>query len=302
MNLTLICFIVFLVFAAAVFLISGLDEIITLSLKRMWLKKTKSKALRVQKGTLLKKLSKLNRKRRTLIVAAQMPISTYYLLTVFGAISGTVIGKVFFQEALFGILVAILGALSPILYLNIKQTAAKSTRIEKLQSSMMILSSSYLVTEDFVRSVQDNIALLEHPVPFKNFLSYVSCIDGNVKTALRRLENQVDNYYFSQWIDVLVMAQDDRSLKYVTMSVMDEMNDMQQIQLEADTAIFAVWREYLTVLVLIFSSPLIFRVLMGSAYEILVTSVIGKGLLLLLLVCVVYSVIKAVRLNKPLLM
>ena len=116
------------------------------------------------------------------------------------------------------------------------------------------------------------------------------------------MENQVDNIYFSQWIDVLIMAQDDRNLKYVTMSVMDAMNDVQQAQLEADTAMFSVWREYLTVLTLIFSAPLIFRILMAPAYQILVSTVVGKGLLVLLLVAVVYSLIKAAHLNKPLLM
>jgi len=244
----------------------------------------------------------LNRRREVLVLEVQMPKLTYYLLTALGAVSGAVVGKVFFHEKLFAVIVSILGALAPILYLDIRHTATKSSRIEKLQSSMLILSSSYIVTEDFLRSVQDNIELLEYPAPFRDFLTYVNCIDSNVKTALRRMENQVDNVYFSQWVDVLIMAQDDRNLKYVTMSVVDAVNDVQQAQLEADTAIFAVWREYFTVLMLIFSAPLIFRILMAPAYKILVSSFIGKGLLLLLLVAVVYSIIKAVRLNKPLLM
>ena len=153
-----------------------------------------------------------------------------------------------------------------------------------------------------MKSVQDNIELLEYPEPFKDFIAYVSYIDGSVKAALRRMENQVDNVYFSQWVDVIVMAQDDRSLKYVTMSVMDAMNDTAQAQLEADTAMFAIWREYFTILTLIFSTPLIFRILMAPAYQILVTSFIGKGLLFLLLATTIYSIVIALRLNKPLLM
>ena len=81
----------------------------------------------------------------------------------------------------------------------------------------MLLSNSYIVTEDFVQSVQDNIDLLEYPAPFRDFLTYVSLIDGNIKTGLRRMELQVDNPYFSQWIDALVMAQDDRSMSRVAL-------------------------------------------------------------------------------------
>ena len=65
---------------------------------------------------------------------------------------------------------------------------------------------------------------------------------------------------------------------------------------------YAIWREYFTVLALIFAAPLIFRVLMKDAYLILVTTLPGQALLVLLLAAVVYSLIKAVRLNRPLLM
>jgi hypothetical protein len=80
------------------------------------------------------------------------------------------------------------------------------------------------------------------------------------------------------------------------------MNDVHQAQHESDTAMYAIWREYFTVLILIFAAPLIFRVLMKPAYTVLVTTLPGQALLVLLLAAVVYSLIKAVRLNKPLLM
>lgn len=301
-NSLLICVAVFLLLATAILLICGVGKSISLGLKQRKAKQEKVAEMKVRKGTFLSMLSHLNGKRKLLIAQVQMPLQTYYLLTGLCIVTGAAVGKVFFQETLFAVITAVLGAFAPLLYLNIKQTMTKSARIEKLKSSMMILSSSYIVTEDFLKSVQDNINLLEYPTPFRDFLTYVSYIDSNIKTGLRRMENQVDNVYFSQWIDVLIMAQDDRNLKYVTMSVMDAMNDVQQAQLEADTAMFSVWREYLTVLALIFSAPLIFRILMAPAYQILVSTVLGKVLLMLLLVAVVYSLIKAARLNKPLLM
>jgi type III secretory pathway component EscT len=90
-------------------------------------------------------------------------------------------------------------------------------------------------------------------------------------------------------------------MKYVTMSVVDAMSDVHQAQMESDTVMYAIWREYFTVLVLIFAAPVIFRLLMKDAYLVLVTTLPGQALLVLLLAAVVFSLVQALRLNKPLL-
>ena len=262
----------------------------------------KKKDLMKPKNSLSKRLSKLSRKRKELVAQVQMSEYTYRLMTIAGIIAGGAIGKLVFNSMAFVVLIGGLGAAAPLLYLSFKGTKTRSSRMEKLRSTMMILSGSYIVTEDFLKTVQDNLELLEYPMPFQDFLTYCNYIDGNIKVALRRLEAQVNNSYFSQWIDVLVMAQDDRQLKYVTMSVVDSMNDVAQAQMESDTAIYAMWREYFMVLALIFAAPLIFKILMPMAYEILVTSLVGQGLFVLLLAAVVFSLVRALKLNKPILM
>ena len=264
--------------------------------------KGKKKDMRKQKSSLSKRLSKLNRMRKNLVAQVQMSEHTYRLMTFACIFAGGAIGKLVFKSSAFVVLIGGLGAAAPLLYLSFKDTKTRSSRMEKLRSTMMILSGSYIVTEDFLKTVQDNLELLEYPKPFQDFLTYCNYIDGNIKVALRRLEEQVNNSYFSQWIDVLVMAQDDRQLKYVTMSVVDSMNDVAQAQMESDTAIYAVWREYFMVLALIFAAPLIFKILMPMAYEILVTSLLGQGLFVLLLAAVVFSLARALKLNKPILM
>jgi hypothetical protein len=97
------------------------------------------------------------------------------------------------------------------------------------------------------------------------------------------------------------LAQEDRKMKYATIPIVDMLNDVRQAQMEADTAMYGIWYEYLTVLVLIFCAPIVMRLLMADAYAILVTSPIGQLLLVLLVVAVVYSLLRAVKLNKPVL-
>jgi len=297
-TIKLIYLAVFMLISTAIFLFGILNK--GISVKRG--RGDKTQAIKLRKQTPFAKLARLKQKQRRLIEQIRMPKAVYWLLTGMGAICGVIIGKLFFYNTFFAVVIGIMGALSPQLYMNFKLTQTKSQRVERLHSSMMLLSNSYIVTEDFVQSVQDNIDLLEYPIPFRDFLTYINLIDGNIKTGLRRMELQVDNPYFSQWIDALVMAQDDRSHKTVTMSVVDTMNDVHQVQLESDTAMYSIWHEYFTVLALIFAAPIIFRVLMKDAYLILVTTLPGQALLMLLLAAVVYSLIKAVQLNKPLLM
>ena len=288
---------VFLLVGAAIFLVGGLDEKIAEELRHG----KKAGEMKLSRQTVFTRLAQLEQERRRLVREVNMPPAVYWLLTVFGAGVGAAVGKLLFSHAFFAVAVGILGAISPQLFLRIKLTQTKSQRVEKLHSSMLILSNSYIVTEDFIQSVRDNLGVLEYPAPFRDFLTYTNYIDGSVKTGLRRMEAQVGNDYFSQWVNVLVLAQDDRNMKYVTISVVDAMADVRQAQRESDTAMYAIWREYFTVLSLIFAAPLIFRVLMRDAYTALVTTLPGQALLTLLLAAVVFSLVRAYRLNKPML-
>ena len=194
------------------------------------------------------------------------------------------------------------GLIAPLLFFSFRQTKAKTAQLERLASSMMILSNSYVVTEDFITSVRDNLEILEHPEPFKDFLTYVTLMDSSVATGLRRMEAKVNNPYFSQWIDALVLAQDDRSLKYVTVTVVDSMHDVLSVQAESDAAMYAVWRDYLMTLIMIFSVPLIFKFTLADAYLTLTGSLVGQSMFILLLAAVIFSVFRALKINKPLMM
>ena len=114
------------------------------------------------------------------------------------------------------------------------------------------------------------------------------------------MEMKVQNPYFSQWIDALILAQEDRSLKYVTVAVVDSMHDVLSVHAESDAAMYAVWRDYLMTLIMIFSVPLIFKFTLPDAYLTLTTSVMGQTLFILLLLAVIFSVFRALKLNKPL--
>lgn len=251
-------------------------------------------------GKLEEKLARLLHRAKSLIRGSKLPPPVYALMTAGCAIGGFLAGKFIYGSTLIAVALGVTFLLAPLLWLSFRETSSRSTEMDRLASSMMILSNSYLITEDFLTSVKENLEVLEAPEPFRDFFTYASYMDSSLRAGLQRMDQRVGNSYFSQWVDALIMAQEDRSLKYVTVSVVQSLNDALQVQRESDAAMYAVWRDYFLVLILIFSTPLVFRLLLADAYAAMTGTLIGQSLLLLLLAAVVFSVFRALKINRPL--
>ena len=114
-------------------------------------------------------------------------------------------------------------------------------------------------------------------------------------------------------------------MKYVTVTVVDSMHDVLAVQAESDAAMYAVWRDYLMTLIMIFSVPLIFKFTLADAYLTLTNlggttrlemakfvaayadltvrnsdGTIRPAMFILLLAAVIFSVFRALKINKPL--
>ena len=252
-----------------------------------------------QRGKTTTKLDRLLERGRSLIQGSGLPLPVYALMTLGCGIGGFLAGKIVYSSPLIASASALMLLFAPLLLFSFRETKAHSRDLGRLASSMMILSNSYVVTEDFLATVRVNLDILEYPEPFRDFFAYATYMSSDLRGALRRMERQVPNGYFSQWVDALVLAQEDRQLKYVTVSVVRSFYDALQVQQESEAAMFAVWRDYFLVLILIFSVPLVFRFLLAEAYATMTTSLLGQGMLLLLLAAVAFSVIRALKLNRP---
>ena len=289
---------IFVLLSAATFVIVRPDHAMAELLQSSGERKRKMQPFRKQ-GKLITYAGKLKNKRHSLLESSSIPRPMLTLFTVVCSIAGFLAGKIIYNSLLVSVCVAAFGSFVPILFLSLRQNKAITARLERLASSMMIVSNSYLMTDDLITTVEQNLSLLDYPEPFRDFLVYVTRMDSNVLTGLRRMEEQVNNPYFSQWVDALVLAQSDRSLKYVTVAVVDSFHDVIRAQEDSDAAMFAVWRDYLLTLILIFAVPLVFKIMMNEAYITMTRSFVGQGLFLLLMVAVAYSVVRAVHINRP---
>ena len=149
---------------------------------------------------------------------------------------------------------------------------------EAAETAMSIITNSYLQNEDIKSAVLENIARIDPPLKevFREFVAETGFVDASVKNALFRMRGKTDNAYFGDWCDILIQCQDDRELKYALPSIVAKLNNVKKIQLELDTAMYDIYKEYLYVLgIVVLNLPLMFLINAEWA-EILFGTPIGK--------------------------
>lgn len=170
-----------------------------------------------------------------------------------------------------------------------------------MENSMNLITNSYLSCNDIIKSINENLDKLDIPKPFEEFITDVTLIDSNIKRALLKLEIKINNRYFSEWINILVLAQEKSGdYRFILPAVVQSMNDAKRLQIEADTVMMAVWKEYFTSILLSFSIIPLLRWSNEVWFEILVGSVTGKLLILLMLLLTLISAFITLKINKPL--
>lgn len=297
-NQILLQIVVFILLSMAIFLFLDFGEGLRVSAKQKAKRKKKRKQFKPQSKA-MRALFRFRERTKADIAASPIPNYLFIPIAIGCSIGGFMAGKVVFSSRFLAVFVAVLATLIPFIVMGMRKQKTTNRYLNRLASSMMVLSNSYLITEDFIASVKENLSILEYPQPFREFLSYATMMDSDVTAALRRMGNRVQNPYFTQWVDVLCLSQKDRSLRFVCVSVVDSFHDLLQAQEESDAAMSAVWNEYLITIIMIFCIPLVFKVLLADAYITMTHSVIGQGLMVLLLLAVVFSVFRAIKLSQP---
>ncbi len=99
----------------------------------------------------------------------------------------------------------------------------------------------------------------------------------------------------------MVLAQEKSGdYRFILPAVVQSMNDAKRLQIEADTVMMAVWRDYFTSVILSFSIIPLLKWSNATWFDILVGSAVGKILIILMLIMTVISAFITLKVNKPL--
>ena len=228
-------------------------------------------------------------------------MNVFWFMVVIAAFIGFGLGKFLFNGNLLATATAIVLLPVPYIVLNVRSRGYKRNQDELLENSMNLITNSYLGCNDIITAVNENLNKLDIYKPFAEFVTDVTLIDSNVKRALRKLELKINNKYFSEWTDILVLSQEKSGdYRFILPAVVQSMNDSKRLQIEADTVMMSVWRDYFTAILLSFSIIPLLRWSNAAWFDILTTSMVGKILILLMLVMTLISAFITMKINKPL--
>ena len=299
---TLICFIVFVLLSAGALLMFDVKP------------KRKSKKISISKASVNDKKKDVDEKfarlgiwEKTLVAiktAASMSGVTVNVFWFMVAISGFIgfgLGRFLLCDTMLAAVTALILLPMPYIILKVRARWYKRNQDELLENSMNLITNSYLGCNDLITAVNDNLNKLDIHKPFAEFVTDVTLIDSNMKRALRKLELKINNKYFSEWIDILVLSQEKSGdYRFILPAVVGSMNDAKKLQIEADTVMMAVWRDYFTAIGLSFSIIPLLRWSNAAWFEILTTSFIGKILIVIMLILTLISAFITLKINKPL--
>jgi Flp pilus assembly protein TadB len=215
--------------------------------------------------------------------------------------AGIGIGKMMFTDTGLALVTGLALIPVPYIFLKVKSRWYKRNQDELLENSLSLITNSYISCNDIIKAVSENLSKLDVHRPFAEFVTDVTLIDSNLRRGLRRLELKINNKYFSEWIDILVLSQEKSGdMRFILPAVIDGMNDAKKLQIEADTVMMNVWKEYFMSIILAFSIIPILKFSNAEWFNILINTFVGRLLIVLMLVLTIISAFITLKINKPL--
>ena len=132
---------------------------------------------------------------------------------------------------------------------------------EELETSLSIITTSYMRNDDILLAVRENIKYIKPPLRevFLAFEGDATAVSSNIKRALYNLNEKVDDVIFREWCDTLILCQDDRTLKDTLQPVVEKLTDVRVVNSELKTMLSSVRNEYWMMVALVIGNiPLLY--------------------------------------------
>ena len=207
-------------------------------------------------------------KQFTVVICASI------VLFALGVIASVLIGNVFLMPVL-----SVTFALIPFLYItNTLSYYEKQTKAE-LETTLSIVTTSYERCDDIVQAVRENIRYIKPPLQevFMAFEGEATAVTSNIKHALYSLREKVDNDIFREWVDTLILCQDDRTLKDTLQPVVQKLADVRIVNSELSTMLASARNEYWMMVALVVGNVPLLYLLNKDWFHTLLFSTPGKA-------------------------
>ena len=177
---------------------------------------------------------------------------------------------------------------------------------EELETSLSIITTSYVRTDDIVTAVKENMQHLKPPVKeiFAGFVAENMMISADIKQSIRHLKEKVSNSIFDEWCDTLIACQDDRTLKDTLMPIVCKLTDVRIVNNEIKGMLVAARTEYFMMAAMVVGNIPLLYFLNKDWYAALMYTTLGKivlavcGLAIIVTAMLMFGFTKQVEYRK----
>lgn len=171
----------------------------------------------------------------------------------------------------------------------------------ELETTLSMISTSYIRTDDIVSAVEQNLKYIRPPMNeiFRSFVGETRLINADTKAALLRLRTRINNDIYQEWCDALIQCQDDRALKDTLYPIVSKLTDVRIVNNELSTLLQSVRMEYYTMVALVICNVPLLYILNKDWYHTLMYTTPGK---IVIAVCALVILITAgfmLKFTKP---
>lgn len=192
-------------------------------------------------------------------------------------------------------------ALLPFWYVLFTASFYKKQLNSELETSLSVITASYLRTESIITAVDENITYLNPPVVdvFKGLLNQTRLINSNVRFAIEALKEKIKNDVFHEWCDALISCQEDKNLKSTLLPIVSKLSDVRSVTSELEYLLYEPMKEFITMAILLIGNIPLLYFLNRNWFNTLMFHPVGKMILAITGVVISVSLAGVIRLSKP---
>lgn len=213
-----------------------------------------------------------------------------------GAILSVLINNIFLLPVL-----SVAFALLPFFYTTSTLSYYEKHTKEELETTLSIISTSYIRSDDILSAVNENLAYIKPPLRevFQAFVGDATAVSSNTKRALMNLKDKIDDEIFDEWVDTLIQCQDDRTLKDTLQPVVAKLTDVRVVNNELRTMLASVRNEYWMMVALVAGNIPLLYFLNREWFETLMYTTPGKVVLGICGMVILVTALFMVKFTKP---
>ena len=213
-----------------------------------------------------------------------------------GAILSILINNLFLLPVL-----SVAFALLPFFYTTSTLSYYEKHTREELETTLSIISTSYIRSDDILQAVSENIQYIKPPLRevFKAFVGDAAAVSSNTKRGLMNLREKVDDEIFYEWCDTLIQCQDDRTLKDTLQPVVAKLTDVRIVNSELKTMLSAARNEYWMMVALVVGNIPLLYFLNREWFKTLMVSTPGKVVLGICGMVILITALFMMKFTKP---